>query len=272
MSGGAPAGAPAGDELWVARLGVVPYREALALQEAVRARRQAGEIPDVLLLLEHPPVYTRGRRSRDGELAFALDWYERQGIEIVTVPRGGLLTYHGPGQLVGYPIMRIGEVLAYVRTLEQVLAAALADEGIDAHARPDDGPGYLGVWVDGERKLTSVGVHVAQHVTTHGFAANVDNDMRPWEWVVACGLPGVRMTSIADELGETAMTRPPASEPFATERPPSPRVARFADHVVRRFCEAFGRRPVEIGRAALGVDPLGESPVGAAGPISSGDS
>jgi lipoyl(octanoyl) transferase len=277
MSDGAPTGAPTpgapggDDELWVARLGVVPYREALALQEAVRARRQAEEIPDVLLLLEHPPVYTRGRRSREGELAFTPDWYERQGIEIVTVPRGGLLTYHGPGQLVGYPIVRIGEVLAYVRRLEEVLAGALADEGIAAHARPDDGPGYLGVWVDGERKLTSVGVHVNQHVTTHGFAANVDNDMRPWEWVVACGLPGVRMTSIADELGETTLTRPPATEPFSPVRPPSPRLARFSDHVVRRFAAAFGKRPVEVGREALGVDPLDQTPVAAAGPISSED-
>jgi len=257
------------DELWVVRLGVVPYREALALQEAVRERRQAGAIPDTLLLLEHPPVYTRGRRSRDGELPFAPEWYAEQGIDVVTVRRGGLLTYHGPGQLVGYPIMRIDEVLGYVRTLEQALVAALADEGVAAHARPDDGAAYLGVWVDGERKLASVGVHVAQHVTTHGFAANVDNDMRPWEWVVACGLPGVRMTSIADEHGETALTRPPASEPFATERPPSARVARFADRVVERFAAAFGKRPVAVERAALGVAPADETPVAAAGPIPS---
>ncbi len=259
------------DELWVVRPGVVPYRRALAFQEELRRRRQAGELPDVLLLLEHPPVYTRGRRSRAGELAFAESWYAEQGIEIVEVPRGGLLTYHGPGQLVGYPIMRIGEVLAYVRTLEQVLAAALADEGVAAHARPDDGPGYLGVWVDGERKLTSVGVHVAQHVTTHGFAANVDNDMRPWEWVVACGLPGVRMTSLADELGEHALTRPPASEPFAVQRPPSPLLERFAARVEARFAEAFGKRAVRKPVEALGVALGDETPVATAGPISSGE-
>lgn len=240
-------------ELWVVRLGVVPYRDALVLQEAVRERRQRDELPDVLLLLEHPPVYTRGRRSRDDELAFTPQWYADQGIELVTVPRGGLLTYHGPGQLVGYPIMRIGSVIDYVRTLEQVLVAALADEGIVAHARPRDGSRYLGVWVDGDRKLASIGVHVAEHVTTHGFAANVDNDMRPWEWVVACGLPGVRMTSIADERGETARTRPPASEPLRIARPPSPAVERFADHVVRHFGPAFDRRPVERPPEALGV-------------------
>jgi len=125
--------------------------------------------------------------------------YAEQGIEIVTVRRGGLLTYHGPGQLVGYPVVRVEEVRPYVEALEQVLVSALADEGVAAHARPADGPAYMGVWIDDERKIASVGVHVSQHVTTHGFALNVDNDMRPWEWATACGLPGVRMTSIADE-------------------------------------------------------------------------
>jgi lipoyl(octanoyl) transferase len=172
----------------------------------------------------------------------------------VTVPRGGLLTYHGPGQLVGYPIVRVDDVRGYVHTLEQTLVDALGDAGVSTHARPEDGPAYMGVWVDGERKLASVGVHVAQHVATHGFAANVDNDMRPWEWVTACGLPGVRMTSIADERGETALTRPPASEPFALTREPSEELERFSALVVRRFAERFGVRPVEVDRAALGVE------------------
>lgn len=239
------------EPLWVARLGTVPYERALALQEAVRERRQAGEIPDALLLLEHPPVYTRGRRSTDAELSFAPEWYARQGIEIVRVRRGGFVTYHGPGQLVGYPIMRIGEVMAYVRQLEQALVAALRDVGVPARARPQDGPGYIGAWVDDVRKIASIGVHVRRHVTTHGFAVNVDNDMRPWEWIVACNLPTVRMTSIADELGETALTRPPAHEPLALERPPSPRVAAFADRVVARLGEALGRAPQEVEPAAL---------------------
>ncbi|MDO8213842.1 lipoyl(octanoyl) transferase LipB [Conexibacter sp. CPCC 206217] len=245
---------PVKETLWVVRLGVVAYEEALQLQEALRVKRQDGELPDVLLLLEHPPVYTRGRRSRDGELSFAPEWYAEQGVEIVTVPRGGLLTYHGPGQLVGYPIVRVKEVRAHVHLLEQTLVDALADEGIAAHAREDDGPAYMGVWVDGERKLASVGVHVAQHVSTHGFAANVDNDMRPWEWVTACGLPGVTMTSIADERGETARTHPPASEPLALTREPSATVERFSAHVVRRFSERFGVRAVEVDRGALGVE------------------
>lgn len=241
------------DQLWVVRLGVVPYREALAFQEAVRLKRQEGELPDTLLLLEHPPVYTQGRRSRDGELGFAPEWYAEQGIDVVTVPRGGLLTYHGPGQLVGYPIVRIKDVVSHVQTLENVLVQALADEGIAAHARPEDGPAYMGVWVDDDRKLASVGVHVAHHVATHGFAANVDNDMRPWEWVVACGLPGVRMTSIADERGETELTRPPADAPLAAEREPSAALERFSGHVVRRLAAALGKHPVAMPAAALDI-------------------
>lgn len=240
-------------ELWIVRLGAVPYREALALQEAVRARRQAGELPDVLLLLEHPPVYTRGRRSTDDELAFTPDWYAKQGIEVLPVDRGGYITYHGPGQLVGYPIVVIEDVIGYLRTVEEALVAALADEGIAARNRPADGAAYTGVWVEG-RKIGSLGVHVAKHVTTHGFAVNVENDMRPWEWVVACNLADVRMTSLADERGETALTRPPASQPLRLERPPSPAVARFADAVVRHLAPALGRVAVEVAPEALGVE------------------
>jgi lipoyl(octanoyl) transferase len=121
------AAADAAPELLVVRLGVVEYRAALALQEAVRERRIAGELPDVLLLVEHPPVYTRGRRSQDGDLPFEPEWYAEQGIDVVPVRRGGQLTYHGPGQLVGYPIMRIADVIAYLRAMEGSLIAALDD-------------------------------------------------------------------------------------------------------------------------------------------------
>ena len=241
------------DELLVVQLGVVPYAEALALQEAVRERRQADELPDVLLLLEHPPVYTRGRRSKDGDLPFAPEWYAEQGIDVVPVRRGGQLTYHGPGQLVGYPIMRIDDVIAYLRTIEAALIAALGDERLAARNRPQDGIEYTGVWV-GERKIGSIGVHVARGITTHGFAVNVDNDMRPFEWAIACGLHGVRMTSLADERGETALTRPGAGEPLALVRAASPTLERFADRVVARFAEAFARMAVEVDPAALGVD------------------
>ncbi len=242
----------AAPELLVARLGAVEYRTALALQDQLRARRQSDELPDVLLLLEHPPVYTRGRRSQDADLPFAAEWYAQRGIDVVGVDRGGQLTYHGPGQLVGYPIMRIGDVIAYLRTLERALIAALADVGIAARNRPDEGIEYTGVWV-GERKIASIGVHVQRGVTTHGFAVNVDNDMRPFEWAVACGLPDVAMTSIADEQGDHALTRPAAQEPLALARDSSERLARFAGHAAARFAEAFERTPVEVDPAALGI-------------------
>jgi lipoyl(octanoyl) transferase len=241
-------------ELLVVRLGTVEYRAALALQEAVRERRIANELPDVLLLVEHPPVYTQGRRSSESDLPFAPEWYEQQGIDVVPVRRGGQLTYHGPGQLVGYPIVRIDDVIAYLRTMEEALIAALGDEGIEARNRPDDGIEYTGVWVQ-ERKIASIGVHVSHHVTTHGFAVNVDNDMRPFEWSVACGLHGVSMTSLADERGETTLTRPPGTDPLAPERAPSPALDALADRVVARFAAAFDRTPVEAPADALGVPP-----------------
>src|SRR5271166_4475510 len=134
-------------ELWVCHLGVVPYRDALAVQEQIRARRQADELPDTLLLLEHPPVYTRGRRSGAQDLPFGEDFHRAQGIDVVGTDRGGKLTYHGPGQLVGYPIMRIDDVHRYLRTMEDVIVVALAQEGIAARSRHDEGIDYTGVWV-----------------------------------------------------------------------------------------------------------------------------
>jgi lipoyl(octanoyl) transferase len=134
-------------------------------------------------------------------------WYRAQGIEIVEVNRGGKITYHGPGQLVGYPIVAVDDVVQYVRTLERALVAALHEAGVAARARPEDGPDYTGVWVQ-DRKIASIGVHVQRGVTTHGFAVNVDNDLTPFQWVVACGLDGVRMTSLAVETGRSAPLLP----------------------------------------------------------------
>jgi lipoyl(octanoyl) transferase len=187
----------------VCHLGTVEYAEALALQERIRAARQQDEVPDVLLTLEHWPVYTRGRRSGAGELPMGEDWYRMQGIDIVETDRGGKVTYHGPGQLVGYPIVRIDDVVAYVRTLERALVAALGEEGLSARARPEDGPDFTGVWA-GERKIASIGVHVQHGVTTHGFAVNVENDLQPFGWIVPCGLEGVQMTSVIKETGRLA--------------------------------------------------------------------
>ena len=183
-------------ELWVANLGQVPYGEAVELQERVRERRQADEIPDSLLVLEHPPVYTKGRRTEPADLPMGEDWYRAQGIEVEQSDRGGRVTYHGPGQLVAYPIMRIGDVPGYVARIEGAIVAALADEGIEAGVRE----GLTGVWA-GDAKIGSIGVHVSRGVTTHGLAVNVDNDLQPFEWIVPCGIDHVRMTSVCKETG-----------------------------------------------------------------------
>jgi len=191
-------------ELWVCHLGgLVDYREALSLQQRIREARQEEEIPDVLLTLEHPPVYTRGRRSVPGELTMGEDWYRAQGIDVAQTDRGGRVTYHGPGQLVGYPIVRVDDVVAYVRTLEDALAATLVQEGVvDARSRPTEGHRYTGVWV-GDRKIASIGVHLSRGVTTHGFAVNVENDLEPFSWIVPCGLDGVSMRALVRETGRT---------------------------------------------------------------------
>jgi len=189
------------EEIWVCHLGVVDYREALSLQERLREARQAGELPDVLLTLEHPPVYTRGRRSRPGELPMGEEWYAAQGIDVVETDRGGLVTYHGPGQLVGYPIVRVDDVVGYVRTLESAVVRALVGEGVvQARSRPREGHRYTGVWVE-DRKIASIGVHLSRGVSTHGFAVNVENDLQPFSWIVPCGLDGVSMTSLLRETG-----------------------------------------------------------------------
>jgi lipoate-protein ligase B len=185
-------------ELWVCHLGRVAYREAAGLQERLRERVIAGELPDLMLLLEHPPVYTLGRRSAPGDLPLADDWLRERGIEVVRTDRGGKLTYHGPGQLVGYPIVHVGDVAAYVRAMEHALVTALGEAGVDARGRSGEGREYTGAWVQ-ERKIASIGVHLSRGVATHGFAVNVDNDLAPFGWVVPCGLPDVRMTSMAAE-------------------------------------------------------------------------
>jgi lipoyl(octanoyl) transferase len=178
------------DELWTCHLGQIDYREAAALQERLRERVQARELPDLLLLLEHPPVYTTGRRSEPGELPVSHE------IEVVETDRGGKLTYHGPGQLVGYPIMHVPNVRGFVEHMEAALVTALNEAGVAASTRA--GREYTGVWVE-DRKIASIGIHVSRRVSMHGFAVNVDNDLAPFESVIACGLPDVRMTSLKAE-------------------------------------------------------------------------
>ena len=207
------------NELWVCQLGTLGYGEALDLQERCRDAREAGRVPDLLLLLEHPQVYTRGRRSDPSELPLGEDWYRERGIEIVDVDRGGKVTYHGPGQLVGYPIAAVCDVVAHVRAMERAIIAALAEEGVTARARTDDGPDYTGVWT-GERKIASIGIHVRRGIATHGFAVNVDNDLEPFTWVVPCGLT-LPMTSLAAESGRDGLLpcfRKRMAHVWATER------------------------------------------------------
>jgi lipoyl(octanoyl) transferase len=231
-------------EIWVCHLGTLPYLDALGVQERIRARRQAGEVPDTLLLLEHHPVYTRGRRSAEGELPFAEDFYRARGIEVLPTDRGGRLTYHAPGQLVGYPIMAIGDLHRHLRVMEEAIIAMAAEEGIAARSRRGEGADYTGVWVE-ERKIASIGVHVSRGVSTHGFAVNVDLDLEPFSWVVSCGLPEVRMSSLDGELA-----------PYGSTGIPCVR-RRMAFH----FCEAHGRRQRLVSPGRLGIEaPVAPAP------------
>jgi lipoyl(octanoyl) transferase len=242
------------DEILVVQCGTVPYEEARQAQKQLERARQRGEIADVLLLLEHPPVYTRGRRSTAEELPMGAQWYEAQGIEVLDTDRGGLVTYHGPGQLVAYPIVSLepygNDVHEYVRGLEQVTIGALAEHGVEA------GPieGLTGVWTNppgrrpdlptagpqigpsASRKIGSIGVHVSRGVTTHGLAVNVSNDLQPFEWIVPCGIEGVAMTSLTRELGSEQS------------------LEAFAATLTKRFGAVFARTPKGTEPTALGLD------------------
>jgi lipoyl(octanoyl) transferase len=246
-----PANGHPSPEVWVVRAGVVPYAEARVAQKRLEAARVAGELPDILLLLEHPPVYTRGRRSTLDELPMGEDWYRSQGIEVRDTDRGGRVTYHGPGQLVGYPIVSLkpylDDVHEYIRRLERTVIAALADWRIEAGPIP----GLTGVWTKAAssraprlngrglpareaKKIGSIGVHVSRGVTTHGFAINVNNDLEPFEWIVPCGIESCTMTSVSNELGAEG-------DLFA-----------FATAVRDRFGEVYGRLPIEVDAGELG--------------------
>ena len=181
--------------LEVIEAGVVPYAEALEWQRGLAQARIERRIPhDLLLLLEHPPVVTLGRTSQASHLLQAA------GVEVYEVERGGDVTFHGPGQLVGYPIIDLTgykqDLHWYLRTLEQALIGALEILGIPAERNP----GYTGVWTQG-RKIASIGIHVKQWVTWHGFALNVTTDLAHFDRIVPCGIPGVVMTSVERERG-----------------------------------------------------------------------
>ena len=191
------------DELTVVHLGRLSYSEGLELQEQLRDAVEEGRTGDTLLLLEHEPTYTVGRRSTEDELTMGADWYADRGIEVFETDRGGKVTYHAPGQLVGYPVMRVDDVVGHVRRMEEAIVEALAEEGIEARSRAQEGPDYTGVWV-GDRKIASIGVHVRRGLSTHGFSVNADMDMEPWSWIVPCGLT-TPMTSTEAETGRSPL-------------------------------------------------------------------
>ena len=183
-----------------ADLGRIPYTDALALMRALGTARQRGEVPDLLLTCEHPPVVTLGRGARPEHLLLRREDLAARGIALHEVERGGDVTYHGPGQLMLYPILdlsRLGcDLHAFLRALERVLIEAVASFGVVAAARP----GLTGVWV-GEAKLASIGIHVSRWVTWHGAALNVSTDLDAFSAIVPCGLAGVRMTSLSALTG-----------------------------------------------------------------------
>jgi lipoyl(octanoyl) transferase len=223
-------------EVWCVRMGQVPYGQARELQQRLEAERQRGAILDVVLLLEHPPVYTKGRRSTPDELPMGEDWYRMQGIQVTDTDRGGRVTYHGPGQLVGYPIVDLraygDDVHAYIRRMERVMIESLFEWGVEAECIE----GQTGVWA-GDRKIGSIGVHVNRGVTTHGFAINVNNDLQPFEWIVPCGIEACRMTSLTRELG--------AEQDMDA----------FMDTIARVFGEVYEREPVEVEPSQLAPRP-----------------
>jgi lipoate-protein ligase B len=214
--------------------GLTPYGEALKLQQELAAARSQQAIPDTVILLEHEPVITLGSRAvRAQELPLADEAYAERGIEIVEVPRGGRSTYHGPGQLVCYPILdlkpRGRDLRRHVRGLESTIIATLAAFGVEGRALEE--PHQSGVWVE-DRKIASIGVRCARWVTSHGLAVNVDLDLGVYDLFDACGLGNARFTSIAAETGRPVTTddvREPLlralAEAFDLELDPLPETA-----------------------------------------------
>ena len=201
---------------YVMNLGLVPYREAWELQQSVAGAVSQGAIPDTILLLEHPPVVTLGRRTDEGELHIPED----AEVELVETNRGGKSTFHGPGQLVCYPILDLRrhgqDVKRYCRDLEEALVKTLAAFSLEGQRIE----GLTGVWMTSPpRKIASIGIHISRWVTTHGYALNVDLDPAPFtQWITACGLEDAAFTTIARELGRPVTVeevRPHALEALA---------------------------------------------------------
>lgn len=215
------------------RLGEVDYAQAWDFQRDVARRRGAGEIPDSLLLLEHPHTYTLGRRAIIDDVLAGDGALAQLGVRVVHVDRGGLVTYHGPGQIVGYPIVDVrplGGPRAYVCALEEVVILTLNDFGLAAERRPD----LVGVWVNDE-KVASVGVRISRGISTHGFALNVNTDLSYFRHIVPCGMPGAVVGSMESLLGA----------PVDADA--------VAGRLVHHFGEQLRRRMVEVEPAMLGA-------------------
>jgi lipoate-protein ligase B len=181
-------------------LGIVPYADALELQRHLHAQRVAGAIPDTLLLLEHPPVITLGKAFHPEHLRYAREFYAQQGVELHPTDRGGDVTCHNPGQLVGYPIFDVSQhepdLHKFLRDIEQAIIDALREFSVEAHREA----GYTGVWV-GDAKIAAIGVKVTKWVSMHGFALNVNNDLRLFQTIVPCGITDRPVTSLQQALG-----------------------------------------------------------------------
>src|SRR5918994_5150870 len=188
------------DELWVVRAGTVPYRRASARERGPGARRGGGAPPHTVLLLEHPHVYTIGKRGSDADVLADPAWLTANGAEVVRSDRGGQVTYHGPGQLVGYPITRLDpspDIWRFVGRVEQALVEVAAAFGLEARGERGD---LTGVWV-GEAKLGAIGMRVSRGVTSHGFALNCATDLAYFNAIVPCGMPEVAACSLSSLLG-----------------------------------------------------------------------
>ena len=221
-------------ELLTVPLGRLPYAEALELQRSIARDRISGAISqDVLLLMEHPPVVTLGRSSKEKHLVASPEFLQTHGVELFEVERGGDVTFHGPGQLVGYPIIDLKrhrqDLHWYLRKIEEALINTLADYDI----RAERNTAYTGVWTR-DRKIASIGVHARDWVTWHGFALNVTTDLSFFDLIVPCGITGVVMTSISRELGSEEVSAQDVLE-----------------RVSAKFAEAFDLTAVVTSRATL---------------------
>ncbi len=240
-------------DLEVEWLGRLRYREAWAVQRARHAARDAGEIADTLLLVEHEPVLTLGRHARDEHVIASPDQLARRGIEVIRVERGGEVTYHGPGQLVAYPIVRLRELPVllrpFVRALELTMGDVAGRYGVEAAPRP----GYPGTWIEGQsgqpRKLGALGLRVERGISYHGIALNITTRLEDFELIDPCGMAGLDVTSVARELGWSG----PAAEPSTAGVEQAG--AWFAEAFVARLATAIeeSARQRSGARTAVGV-------------------